>query len=292
MGAAFSRKRVLWVPVNEKLQDKLETYKQWDAKTSFIGWKVCNDGISLCKVLGKTSTVSDLDLSFNGLGDKEVKELANAIKENALHNQGPKDDGKLQELGTFKKINLSNNHIHFKRDSEMHGGICSLTQILMDNSIRRPGFSEFSLRELNLANNYLGPEGATEIAKVLKTNRYLMRVDISWCARPHYPASLPPTPPLPPPAPSDTAPPRARRNNIGNEGLVQILESLRSFHRAARINIRSNMFEPQPPESLDAGWGGLKRSLRKSLGPDNLDGDGRGGVILGWSETPLAAVKA
>jgi hypothetical protein len=185
MGGAFSRKRVLWVPVNEKLEFTLEKYKQWDAKTSFIGWKVCNDGISLCKVLGKTNTVSDLDLSFNGLGDKEVKELANAIKENALRNQGPKDDGKLQELGTFKKINLSNNHIHFQRDSEMQGGICSLTQVLMDNSIRRPGFSEFSLRELNLANNYLGPEGAAEIAKVLKTNRYLMRVDISWCGRLH-----------------------------------------------------------------------------------------------------------
>ncbi len=284
----------MWVPINEKLKETLETYKQWDAKTSFVGWKVCNDGISLCKVLGKTTTVSDLDLSFNGLGDKEVKELANAIKENALHNQGPKDDGKLQELGTFKKINLSNNHIHFKRDSEMQGGICSLTQVLMDTSIRRPGFSEFSLRELNLANNYLGPEGAAEIAKVLKTNRHLMRVDLSWCLHPP-PAPCPRSSHHPgPPAWRRHAPANLlRRNNIGNEGLVEVLESLRSFHRAARINLRHNLFSPQPPVRLDAGWAGLKRRLRRTLGPDNLDGDSdaRSGVVLGWSETPLAAAK-
>lgn len=180
MGGVFSKKKVVWVPINDKLQDKLETYKQWDAKTSFVGWKVCNDGIPLCKTIGRTNTVSELDLSFNGLGDKEIKELAVAIKENAQHNQGPKDDGKLQELGTFKKINLSNNHIHFQRDWEMQGGICALTQVFMDNSVRKPGFSEYSLRELNLANNYLGPEGAAEIAKVLKNNRYLLRIDISW----------------------------------------------------------------------------------------------------------------
>ena len=52
------------------------------------------------------------------------------------------------------------------------------------------------------------------------------------------------------------------------------------------------MFEPQPPESLEGGWEGLKKALKKSLGPDNLDGDTRGGVILGWTETPLADVKA
>jgi hypothetical protein len=86
--------------------------------------------------------------------------------------------------------------------------------------------------------------------------------------------------------------PHRRRNNIGNDGLVQILQSLRSFHKAARINIRNNNFEPQVPESLDIGWEGLKKALKKSLGPDNLDGDDRGGVILGWTETPLADVKA
>ena len=186
MGGLFSKKKAVWVPVNEKLAEKLETYKQWDAKTSFIGWKVCNDGTQLCKAIANTNTVSELDLSFNGLGDKEIKELAIAIKENANKNQGPKDEGKLQELGTFKKINLSNNHIHFQRD-ELKGGIAALTRVLMDDKVRKPGFSEFSLRELNLANNYLGPEGATEIAKVLKGNRYLMRVDLSWYEICHLP---------------------------------------------------------------------------------------------------------
>jgi hypothetical protein len=180
MGTVFSRRRVVWVPVNEKLEEKIDTYKQWDAKTSFVGWKVCNDGISLCKAIGNTNTVSEIDLSFNGLGDLEIKELANAIKANASKNQGPKEDGKLQELGTLKKLNLSNNHIHFQRDADTKGGICSLTEILTEKGIRRDGFTEFNLRELNLANNFLGPEGATAIAKVLKGNRLLMRLDISW----------------------------------------------------------------------------------------------------------------
>jgi hypothetical protein len=300
MGGLFSRNKVVWVPVNEKLQEKIEQYKQWDAKVSFVGWNVCNDGIALCKTIGKTNTVAELDLSFNGLGDKEVKELALAIKENAQKNPGPKDEGKLQELGTFKKINLSNNHIHFKRDWEMQGGICALTHILMDNSVRKPGFSEYSLRELNLANNYLGPGGAAEIGKVLKQNRYLLRVDLSWYALSstwlrskrfdsvHHVSLL-----FSHATRSCSVTKLASaRNNIGSEGLVHILESLRSFHRAARINVRNNMFEPLAPGRLDGGWAGLKKALKKTIGPDNLDGDTRGGVILGWTETPLVHVKA
>jgi hypothetical protein len=41
MGALFAKKKVVWVPVNEKLDDKCSYPEGWAAVESFRGWKVC-----------------------------------------------------------------------------------------------------------------------------------------------------------------------------------------------------------------------------------------------------------
>lgn len=40
MGALFAKKKVVWVPDNEKLGDKCSYPEGWAATESFKGWKV------------------------------------------------------------------------------------------------------------------------------------------------------------------------------------------------------------------------------------------------------------
>lgn len=40
MGALFAKKKVVWVPENEKLEDKCSYPDGWAAVESFRGWKV------------------------------------------------------------------------------------------------------------------------------------------------------------------------------------------------------------------------------------------------------------
>jgi hypothetical protein len=39
MGGLFSKKAVVWVPVNEKLAEKVADAESWNAQESFKGWK-------------------------------------------------------------------------------------------------------------------------------------------------------------------------------------------------------------------------------------------------------------
>ena len=60
---------------------------QWQARESFVGWKVCNDGSDLAKTIGACDSCSNFDLSYNGLGDKEAIALAAALKRNFERNR-------------------------------------------------------------------------------------------------------------------------------------------------------------------------------------------------------------
>jgi len=40
MGALFAKKKVVWVPNNEKLEDKCSDAEGWQAVETFRGWKV------------------------------------------------------------------------------------------------------------------------------------------------------------------------------------------------------------------------------------------------------------
>jgi hypothetical protein len=52
MGIFFSKKKVVWVPVNEKLAEKAAASEEWQAVESFKGWKVSSEhSRSSCNVL-------------------------------------------------------------------------------------------------------------------------------------------------------------------------------------------------------------------------------------------------
>ena len=56
---------------------------------SFVGWKVQNDGKLLMNAIGKCESCSNLDLSYNGLGDNEAEALGKALKRNYSGNDKP-----------------------------------------------------------------------------------------------------------------------------------------------------------------------------------------------------------
>ena len=56
---------------------------------SFVGWKVQNDGKLLMNAIGKCESCSNLDLSYNGLGDNEAEALGKALKKNYSGNDKP-----------------------------------------------------------------------------------------------------------------------------------------------------------------------------------------------------------
>ena len=85
----------VWVPVNEKLEDKIRDVAQWSLAEDFSGWKVCNDGAKLAPGV-KGASMSSINLSFNGLGDDEIAKIAPGLEGNK----------------NIAKLNLANNFIH------------------------------------------------------------------------------------------------------------------------------------------------------------------------------------
>mmetsp|Transcript_67566 Transcript_67566/g.161288 ORF Transcript_67566/g.161288 Transcript_67566/m.161288 type:complete len:237 (-) Transcript_67566:697-1407(-) len=162
----FGSKSLVWVPENEKLKEKILEVGSWQAKESFIGWKICNDGSDLMKAVGACDSCSNFDFSYNGLGDKEATTLAAALKRNFERNRKPPGQG---NWGTIVKLNLSNNHIHAL-------GI----KALCDSLLRGDPRERVCLEELILANNHAGPEGATAVGSVLSKNRVIKKVNLQW----------------------------------------------------------------------------------------------------------------
>uniref|UniRef100_A0A6U4N9D1 Uncharacterized protein n=1 Tax=Hemiselmis andersenii TaxID=464988 RepID=A0A6U4N9D1_HEMAN len=164
MGGLFSKKKVVWVPDSEKLEDLCADPDSWQAQTSFRGFKMCNDAIILTKAMAKCKTCGNLDLSYCGLGDKEAIEIAKALSANF---NGNKTEGDPKQ-GTYKKINLANNSIH----REGIEAICK--------ALTPPPKTLFSLEEIDFSNNYAGPEGAKAIAQMMSMNRVLRSVSVRW----------------------------------------------------------------------------------------------------------------
>mmetsp|Transcript_12306 Transcript_12306/g.24365 ORF Transcript_12306/g.24365 Transcript_12306/m.24365 type:complete len:242 (+) Transcript_12306:260-985(+) len=239
MGGLFSKKKVVWVPESEKLEDLCSDPDLWQAQESFRGFKMCNDGMILTKAMAKCKTCGNLDLSYCGLGDKEAIEVAKAIAANFSSN---KSDGDPKQ-GTYKKINLSNNSIHQE-------GIVAIC-----NALSPPPKTLFSLEEIDFSNNYAGPVGAKAIGDMMAKNRVMRKVSVRW-------------------------------NNIGNQGALAILGSLRPHHREGKLDIRFNQFDFD--NDLDE-WEQVTGIVKKSLGAGNVDGDDEG-VVIGWSDTGIADV--
>jgi hypothetical protein len=90
-----SSKKPVWVPVNEKLEDKVRDVDQWQISEDLTGWKVCNDGIKFAPCVKGAKTAS-LNLSFNGLGDDQIAKIAPGLEGNK----------------SIAKLILANNFIH------------------------------------------------------------------------------------------------------------------------------------------------------------------------------------
>jgi hypothetical protein len=72
-----------------------------------------NDGKFLMPAIAKCETCSNFDLSYNGLGDNEAKELGKALVTSNKRNKKPYAPTPGANIfGTIVKLNLSNNHIH------------------------------------------------------------------------------------------------------------------------------------------------------------------------------------
>ena len=172
------------------------------------GWQIqnnLNDRVT-SQMIESKGTV-EVDLSFNGLGDDEAKELARVIKQSK----------------TIKRLILANNHIHQDGAKAIAEGVrslpcvhvasksscaCSLYSLLLALPARLDGIvpgaaltpetgkDDPPLEVLVLRNNSIGDEGATALAQVLTCNKTLKKVDLYW-------------------------------NNIGNTGLIALVDVLR-----------------------------------------------------------------
>mmetsp|Transcript_19186 Transcript_19186/g.29972 ORF Transcript_19186/g.29972 Transcript_19186/m.29972 type:complete len:224 (+) Transcript_19186:45-716(+) len=155
MGGIFSRrKKTYWVPAHRKLEDKLEDLGRWKSQEDWTGWQIQNSLTDkVGDVLSKAGATAQVDLSFNGLGDDEMKPLAKVIK--STH--------------CIKRLILQNNHIH---DSG--------AKILAAALTPEKGADDPLLEELDLRNNSIGAEGATALAGVLTSNPNLKKLHLHW----------------------------------------------------------------------------------------------------------------
>ena len=155
----------------------------WRTSCSFVGWRVQNDGKQLMQAIGRCESCSNLDLSYNGLGDNEADAMKDALKKNYGSNKKPYPPVKNAYMfGTLVKLNLSNNNIHER------GIALIMSAVDAQGDVR----TLFCLEDINFSNNFAGPNGAESVASVMRGNRILKKINLAW-------------------------------NNIGNAGLMSLL---------------------------------------------------------------------
>ena len=130
---------------------------------------------SLSRTLGLHLHISDLDLSWNDIGDSGATSLSQALAANSsltyldlsMNRIGCSGATSLsQALATnssLTSLNLNGNFIG-------NSGATSLSQALADNS---------SLTSLNLNGNFIGDSGATSLSQALADNSSLTYLDLS-----------------------------------------------------------------------------------------------------------------
>mmetsp|Transcript_50132 Transcript_50132/g.102218 ORF Transcript_50132/g.102218 Transcript_50132/m.102218 type:complete len:239 (+) Transcript_50132:51-767(+) len=163
----FGSKFEVWIPENEKLKEKIEDPAQWDAKESFVGWKVCNDGKLLAQGMAAADGCGSFDFSFNGLGDNEAIAIAKTLTNLLKFRHAAKEPGGIS--GKITKLNLANNFIHA-------AGVKAIADALVPEDPR----TTYSLEELDLQNNAAGAEGAMALGEMMKKNRVLRKLNLAW----------------------------------------------------------------------------------------------------------------
>mmetsp|Transcript_95774 Transcript_95774/g.139897 ORF Transcript_95774/g.139897 Transcript_95774/m.139897 type:complete len:229 (+) Transcript_95774:139-825(+) len=148
----FGASKQCWVPVNEKLAEKISDVGTWNKEEDLTGWLTCNDaGKFAC--IGSCQSTGRLSLAFNGIGDKEAEALAKGLKANTCINT----------------LSLANNNIHSR-------GCKAICEALMP--IGKNGGPQ--VEELDMRSNFAGADGGNALGMLLAANRILVRVYFSF----------------------------------------------------------------------------------------------------------------
>jgi Ran GTPase-activating protein (RanGAP) involved in mRNA processing and transport len=170
-----------------------------------------NGAFEIADMLRMNSSLKELNIEENSIGDKGVREIASALAESnrtleVLH-IGHSSIFILAatELSKALKINPFIRKLVLRKCS-ISGEICS---ILMEGVL----YSS-SLESLDLSGNSIGNSGAQSIANVLKTNEILRELDIS-------------------------------ANKIKLTGIRRIAESIRMSESIEKLALHSNLFNEE-----------------------------------------------
>ena len=130
---------------------------------------------SLIEVLKTNSTLTELDLAGNSIGDSGFAEMAEVLKTNStltwlnlsVNSIG---DGGCAAMAEVLKTNSTLTELDLSVNSIGDEGCAAMTEVLKTNS---------TLTELDLAGNSIGDRGCAAMAQALKTNSTLTKLDLS-----------------------------------------------------------------------------------------------------------------
>jgi len=153
----LGKSKQCWVPVNEKLAEKVSEVETWDKEEDLTGWLACNDAGKLGCIASCQST-GRLNLAFNGIGDREAEAFAKGLKSNTCINT----------------LVLANNNIHSVGASQI------FKAMMPGNNRKEVNGGGTKVEELDFRNNFMGNDSATDLASLLGANRVLVRYNISF----------------------------------------------------------------------------------------------------------------
>ena len=131
---------------------------------------------SLSQALAINSSLTSLDLSSNGIGDSGAASLSQALAINSsltsldLSSNGIGESG-AASLSQVLAINSFLTSVDLNSNGIGDSGAASLSQALVSNS---------SLTSLDLSSNGIGDSGAASLSQVLAINSSLTSLDLSW----------------------------------------------------------------------------------------------------------------
>ena len=134
-----------------------------------------NGARSLSEALQVNTTLTDLDLSGNGIGASGAGFLSKALLMNAtlsdldLSGNGIGDSG-ADSLSEALTVNATLTHLNLSLNEIDASGVGSLSKALKENT---------KLTDLNLSENLIGDSGAASISDALKVNKTLTYLNLS-----------------------------------------------------------------------------------------------------------------
>ena len=164
---------------------------------------------------GENSTITEVSLTYDNIGDTAAKELAEALKVNS----------------TITNMNLSGNYIGPEGATALADALKvnkTITYVdLGDNYIGPTGARALAdalkvnktITEVNLGDNNIGPEGATALAEALKVNKTITNVNL-------------------------------RNNNIGPTGARALAEALKVNKTITNVDLGWNNIEDTEASAL------------------------------------------